>query len=82
MSSEEKTITDLLTFGSQPPVDVDYFAREQLKDLEVLAMVKFLDRGCLPTEEAEARKIASQEPSFSLLDGVLYFVDVMRGSVL
>lgn len=69
------TMPELLAAKPLPAGDVDYFAREQLKDPEVLAMIRYLDAGELPVDDTKARKLVAQAYSFTLMDGVLYFVD-------
>ena len=40
-----------------------------------MKLIEYLEAGVLPDESAQAWKIAAQAPSFTLVNGVLYFVD-------
>ena len=55
--------------------DVNYFAKEQLKDPDILEMIRYLDCGELLTGDSKARKLVAQVFSFAIVDGILYFVD-------
>ena len=55
-------------------------ATEQERDPDVLELRSFIERGILPPDEVRARKMALQQSSFALVDGVLYFVDPKRGN--
>ena len=50
-------------------------AGQQLKDPDLCQLIHHMNKGTLPADENKARKIAAQAPSFSLLNGILYFVD-------
>ena len=57
--------------------DVNYFAREQLKDPDILEMTRCLDCGELPSGDLKACKLlVAQVFSFALVDEILYFVDL------
>ena len=72
------TLSELLDAEPHPIGDADYFAREQLEDPEVLMLIRYLDTGELPEDSTKARKLVAQAFSFTLLDGILYFVDPRR----
>ena len=72
------TIPELLEAAPTPIEDVDYFAREQLKDPDVLELIRYLDSGELPAGDTKARKLVAQAFSFALVNGILYFVDPRR----
>ena len=55
-------------------------ATEQERDPDVLELRSFIERGILPPDEVRARKMALQQSSFALVDGVLYFVDPKWGN--
>ena len=61
-----------------PPVHgvVNEFYLEQQKDPELRNMYDFLEAGTLPSSEQDAKETAAQAPSFTLIDKVLYFVDL------
>ena len=48
---------------------------EQQKDPELKIIIDFLEEDKLPEDPVQARKLAAQEPQFSLIGGVLYYVD-------
>ena len=48
---------------------------QQRKDPEVLEIVMFLEKGELPLNEKRARRIALQASLFTLVDGVLFYLD-------
>ena len=73
--STGSTISELLASDPLPIDDVDHFAREQLKDTDVTMMTRNLE---LPEDATIAWKVVAQAFSFSLLDGILYFVDPRR----
>ena len=51
------------------------FSREQCKDPDLKKMIQFLETGNLPDDVLQSRKIAAQALQFSVLDGILYFVN-------
>ncbi len=57
--SSETTMSELLSADPLPVDDVDHFAREQLKDPDVLAMIQYLDSGTLPEDDSKARKLVA-----------------------
>ena len=54
------------------------FSAEQRKDPEVMKMVSYLSSAQLPEDEKEAKKVILQSSLFTLLDGVLYYLDPKR----
>ena len=50
-------------------------AGQQLKDPDLCQLIQYMNKETLPADENKARKVAAQAPSFSLLNGILYFVD-------
>lgn len=54
---------------------VNPFHEEQRKDSSIMEIIRFLEQGELPPEEGRARKIALQSSLFSLVDGILFFLD-------
>ena len=51
----------------------------QRRDTELLAIVKYLENKQLPSEAEHARRIVLQSPLFSVIDGILYFIDIRKG---
>ena len=61
-----------------PEVAADSFSTEQQKDEHLCEIIRFLGMSQLPSNETRARKIALQASLFTILDGVLMFVDSKR----
>ena len=51
---------------------------EQAKDPELKQLTTFISHGVLPLEETIARKLALQRSLFTIVEGVLYYVDPKR----
>ena len=51
------------------------YASEQHKDRQLKEIIDFLSSGRLPEDSKRAKIVASQEALFSLVDGILYYVD-------
>ena len=75
VDSTDITIEELLAAPPDSPDRTLDLAEEQRKDREILEIIAFLESGSLPEDEQKARKIVIQEPSFALVDGILYFLD-------
>ena len=74
VQAEPSTIQSLLQ--STPfPFSQQSFALEQRKDPEVVEIVMFLEKGELPLDERRARRIALQASLFTLVEGVLFYID-------
>ena len=58
---------------TQPPTV--WRVAEQAKDPEVQQLIAFNEQGRLPPEEDKARKRALQRSLFTVVEGVLYYVD-------
>ena len=54
------------------------FETEQRKDTKVMEVINFLENGDLPDDEKQARKLALQEHTYVMIDGVLYHLDSKR----
>lgn len=63
--------------NSEPPQELKQldYADEQSKDADLLEMIKFLRDGTVPTDDCKARKLAAQGSMFTLVDGILYYID-------
>ena len=46
-----------------------------MKDQALTEMINYLEKGQLPDDEVHVKKIALQALLFTLLDGILFFVD-------
>ena len=53
----------------------DSFASEQRRDMDLREIIDFLEKGALPTDDGRARKISLRESLFTIIDGILYFID-------
>lgn len=73
-STDYKTISELL---STTPHDGTYedFAIKQQKDPELKQLLCFLKQGKLLDHPDTAHKVVTQAPLFTLVDGILYFVN-------
>ena len=56
-------------------LEQDPFAWEQRQDPAVKEIIDFLESGTLPEDATRARKLALQESLFTLVSGILYFID-------
>ena len=54
------------------------YAGEQYKDRQLTEIIDFLVDGCLPEDSKRAKLVASQVAGFTLVDGVLHYVDDMN----
>ena len=79
VDSTDTTIEELLAAPPDSPDRTLDLAEEQRKDREILEIIAFLESCSLPEDEQKARKIVIQEPSFALVDGILYFLDSRHG---
>ena len=69
--------TDILELLAAPPLTSSYqdFSVEQSKDPELQQLLCFIQNGTLPESNNSARQVAAQAPLFTLVDGVLFFVN-------
>ena len=70
-------ISQLLKVASQQADDQsqEEFGQEQRKDPD-LKMIQFIETGSLPEEDvSQSQKLATQALQFSVVDGILYFVN-------
>ena len=74
VDSERANIEDLL---ETPPASdsLPDYQQEQQKDPRLLQIIHFLEKKDLPPEEELARMTSLESPLFTIVDGVLYFVD-------
>ena len=72
VSNKDVAISTLLqdTPREESPCDLE---TDQQKDLRRIR--QFLEFGILPADDAAARSLAVQALNFSIVDGILYFVD-------
>ena len=74
----EQNISQLL---QSPHCDTDTvatFSTHQRKDPDILDIFKFLQEGILPDNNCKKQKLALQASLFTVLDGVLYYIDSRR----
>ena len=67
-------IATLLQAAPLASTQVDYYS-EQAKDPDLRMLIEFLREGKLPENPTHARKVAAQESQYSIVDGILYYVD-------
>ena len=71
--NDDRTVLMVPTLEGSPTTDS--FAVEQQKDPRVRQIFNFVERGVLPTEDAKAWKIALKESLYTIVDGILYYVN-------
>ena len=74
----EQNISQLL---QSPHCDTDAvatFSTHQRKDPDIQDIFKFLQEGILPDNNCKKQKLALQASLFTVLDGVLYYIDSRR----
>ena len=54
-------------------------AEQQRRDPKLKVLMEYMKKDVLPSDETLAKKVVFESPCFSLMDGVLYFVDGGRG---
>ncbi len=65
----------LRTKVTRPRSTGSHFGVEQCRDPDLSEIIAFLEHQQLPEEERRARKVAAQAPQFTLLDGILFYVN-------
>ena len=73
-----RDVPTLLQADPVPSQSQDHYSIEQRKDPRLEEMMEFLGNGSLPSDGDRAKKLAAQEPLFSLLGDVLYYIDHKR----
>ena len=73
-SVDTEDIANLLQANPTVGVTVN-FSSKQHRDPELNMIIEFLQHGKLPDNPICAKKIALQEPQFSLINYVLYYID-------
>lgn len=58
---------------------LESFATEQRKDPDVREIYQFAENGTLPTEDKRARRLVLEGSLFTIVDGILYFLDPKHG---
>ena len=79
----EREQEDLSTLLERPPVQGGNHSLETLAratDPEVQKFIDLVECGELPEDELIARKMALQQSLFTVIDGVLYYVDLKRNN--
>ena len=66
-----------MTTGSSQEESTD-FAAEQVKDPDLLEVVEFIRDGKAPKDDRRAKKLAAREALFTMVDGILYYLDPRR----
>ena len=58
-----------------PTQSLNDFYKEQAKDLKLQKVLNYLDKGQLPHNNQEAKKIVARASQFAIVQNVLYFID-------
>ena len=74
MTSQETSIQSLLQLEPKSNPN-ESFTSEQRKDPHVREIINFLEQGELPPDPIQARKVVMQEPLFTMVDGILFYLD-------
>lgn len=80
VTQEEAQVAAVQESEGPPPQEVlspDY-AAEQMKDPEVREVMEFLQTRKIPEDDCKAKKLAAREALFTLVDGILYYLDHRR----
>jgi len=77
-ANTDADLCDLLELEPATVIDVS-FVEEQRKDPDILEIVSYLYKGELPDCDKKAKRLAAQAPLFTLMNGILYFLDSKRG---
>ena len=72
-------VSELLGAQPIPNLGNGEFVKEQQRDGDLKDIVKFLQDETLPADTKLARRLAAQAESFTLVEGILYFLDSRRG---
>ena len=72
--------SDLLSLepATVPAKPNESFAEQQRKDTDILELVSYLTSETLPDCPLKAKKIAAKAPLYTLINGILYFLDSKR----
>ena len=81
-SSMENVAAELAGGVNQVAVGCSEMAEQQKQDPKLKVLVDYMEQGVLPSDERLAKKTVVESSQFSLMDGILYFVDGGRGSNL
>ena len=75
--SDELNISSMLMSipGPSDVSEAPTFEQEQLADTWTASMMEFLKTGKLPADDVTARRIAAQSVHFSIVEGILYYLD-------
>ena len=77
VASIDTIVADIGSLLHAEPVTGDSFnfSAEQRKDLDLKAIIEFLEEDKLPEDPVCARKLVAQKPQFSIVNRVLHFID-------
>ena len=82
--SQQGSISSLLESAVDPLPRIsprDSYLEEQKRDPQLREGIAFLNTGVLPEDEVRARKVATQAPLFTIVDGTLYYIDSRHGCI-
>jgi len=78
ISVPQRDTSSLLTLQPESapnPLPVFDFAQEQKKDLKIIPLLQYLESKVLPQCSADAHRIATQAPQFTVDNYILYHLD-------
>ena len=77
VASIDTIVADIGSLLHAEPVTGDSFnfSAEQRKDLDLKAIIEFLEEDKLREDPVRARKLVAQEPQFSIVNRALHFID-------
>ena len=75
--SADVDISQLLKMPPHTQLLTD-FHKEQVKDPKLQKILDYLNKGLLPDNSQDAKKIAAQASQFAIVQNVLYFIDASR----
>lgn len=68
-------VAQVTSSESPIPIGTEELMKQQMEDENLQAVRRYLVEGSLPEDEAKAKKMVLEKERFSLLEGVLYYVD-------
>ena len=75
-TDSQSQITDLLKMTQPPaPASICEFHLEQQKDPKVKELYDYVEKGEVPKDGQQAKKVCGQAMHFAVIDDILYFID-------
>ena len=73
-SLQETNFTSLLSASPQTGILQRDFIQERRKDARLRQLIDYMERGTLPDDDKDSRRIMLQALNFAITDKVLYFL--------